>query len=310
MTAASLQPDDVVGFRHPFPLGRRTLRLDRHVAVMGIVNRTPDSFFDRGRSDSLQSAVERALAHVEAGADIVDIGGVKAGPGEEVSEQQEHDRVVPFVQEVTARCGTPVSVDTYRPGVAREALAAGASMINDVSGLADPELADVVAASPGAALVVMHAGGPVRTRPFRPTYLPDVTTVVVDSCRRLAQEAERRGVPRDRIVVDPGHDFGKNTLHSIEVTRGLPELARLGYPVLVALSRKDFLGEIIGGGGVGEAAPVEDRLEASLACAALSVALGANIIRAHDALATVRAVRVAEAITGMRGPELALRGLD
>ena len=277
---------------------------------MAIVNRTPDSFFDRGRTYALDAAVEWALRQVDAGADIIDIGGVKAGPGAEVSEQQERERVVPFVEEFTARCDAPVSVDTYRPGVASEALAAGAAMINDVSGMANPEIADVVAASPGAALVVMHAGGPVRTRPFRPTYLPDVTTVVVEACRRLAQEAERRGVPRDRIVVDPGHDFGKNTLHSIELTRRLPELAELGYPVLVALSRKDFLGEIIGGGPDGDAATVDQRLEASLACAALSVALGASIIRAHDTMATVRAVRVAEAITGMRGPEVALRGLD
>jgi len=293
-----------------FRLGRRTLRLDHQVAVMAIVNRTPDSFFDRGRTFSLDAAVEHALAQVEAGADIVDVGGVKAGPGAHVSEHEERERIVPFVEAFTARCDIPVSVDTFRATVARDALAAGACLINDVSGMAQPEIAEVVAASPGAALVVMHAGGAVRTRPFRPTYLPDVTTVVVDTCRRLAERAVQLGVPRDRIIVDPGHDFGKNTLHSVELTRRLPELAELGHPVLVALSRKDFLGEIIGGGPDGDGAPPDQRLEASLACAAVSVLLGANIVRVHDTAATVRAVRVAEVVAGMRAPAVSLRGLE
>jgi dihydropteroate synthase len=284
-------------------LRHRTLDLTRRVAVMSIVNRTPDSFFDRGRTYALEHAVEHALAQVAAGADLIDVGGVKAGPGAEVDVAEELDRIVPFVEAFRARSAAPLSVDTFRPEVADAALAAGADLVNDVSGLADPRLADVVAAH-GAALVVMHAGGPVRTRPFRPSYLPDVTAVVVRTCRRLAEEARRRGVAPDRIVVDPGHDFGKNTFHSLEVTRELPRLAALGYPVLVALSRKDFLGETLGG-----LAPTE-RLEASLAAAVSAVHLGARILRVHDTEATVRAVRTTEAILGWRLPAAPARGLD
>ena len=281
---------------HAFDLSRRTL-------VMAIVNRTPDSFFDRGRTFDLSAAVEHALAQVDAGADIVDVGGVKAGPGAEVTTAEELERVVPFVEALRRHSDVVVSVDTFRAAVAAAALDAGADLVNDVSGMVEPEIADVVAARPGTGLVVMHAGGAVRTRPFRPTYLPDATTVVVQTCRRLADEAQRRGVPREAIVVDPGHDFGKNTYHSLELTRRLPELCALGYPVLVALSNKDFLGETLGG------LPVDQRHEASLAAAAASVMLGARIIRVHDTQATVRAVRTVEAILGWRPPALAARGL-
>ncbi|CAN5539787.1 dihydropteroate synthase [soil metagenome] len=281
----------------------RTFELDREVAVMAIVNRTPDSFYDRGRTYALDVALDHAAAQIEAGADIIDVGGVKAGPGSEVTEEMELERVVPFVEAFRERSDVPLSVDTFRAGVAREALAAGADLVNDVSGMAEPEIADVVAAFAGAALVVMHAGGPPRTRPFRSAYLPDVTTVVVEACRRLAEQARDRGVPADRIIVDPGHDFGKNTFHSLELTRRLPELVVLGYPVLVALSNKDFLGETLG-------LPVDHRLEASLAAAVASVMLGARIVRAHDTLQTVRAIRTVESILGWRPPAAAARGLD
>lgn len=285
-------------------LGQRVFDFDREVAVMAIVNRTPDSFFDKGRTFALSAAIDQAMAQVAAGADIIDVGGVKAGPGAPVSVAEELERVVPFVAAVRARSAVPISVDTYRAEVGAASLAAGADVLNDVSGMVEPEIADVVAGHQGAALVVMHAGGPPRTRPFRPTYRPDVTTVVVDTCRTLAEEAQRRGVAADRIIVDPGHDFGKNTWHSLELTRRLPELAALGYPVLVALSRKDFLGETIGG------VPPADRLEASLACAVASVLLGARIVRVHDTRATVRAIRTIEAILGWRPPALTARGLD
>jgi dihydropteroate synthase len=284
-------------------LGSRTFDFDREVAVMAIVNRTPDSFFDRGRTYALSAAVQHALAQVDAGADIIDIGGVKAGPGEDVPPETERDRVLPFVEAFRAVSDAPLSVDTSRPGLAADALAAGADLVNDTSGLADPELADIVAASPHAALVVMHSVRPPRRRPFRPVHLPDVTTVVVDTCRRLAQQAQDRGVPADRIVVDPGHDFGKNTAQSLEITRRLPELAALGYPVLVALSNKDFLGETLD-------LPVGERGEASLAAAVTAVLLGARIVRVHDTRATVRAVRTVEAILGWRQPAASLRGLD
>ena len=285
-------------------LGRRTFALDHRVAVMAIVNRTPDSFYDRGRTYELGAAVEGALAHLAEGADIIDVGGVKAGPGDDVPVEAELERIIPFVQAFRRVSDAPLSVDTFRAAVAEQALDAGADLVNDVSGMIEPEIADVVAARPATALVVMHPGGPPRTRPFRPTYLPDATTVVVDRCRELALEAQRRGVAPDKIVVDPGHDFGKNTLHSLELTRRLPELCALGYPVLVALSNKDFLGETLSG------LPVDERVEASLAAASASVMLGARIVRVHNTLATVRAVRTVEAILGWRQPGINARGLD
>ena len=285
-------------------LRTRTLDLDRSAAVMAIVNRTPDSFYDRGRTFELSAAVEAALAHVEQGATIIDVGGVKAGPGAEVTPEMERDRIIPFVEALRDVSQVPISVDTFRAAVAAEALDAGADIVNDVSGMVEPEIADVVAARPGTALVVMHPGGPPRTRPFRPVYEPDVTTVVVDTCRALAEEAQRRGVPAEALVVDPGHDFGKNTLHSLELTRRLPELCALGYPVLVALSNKDFLGETLGG------AAVDERVDASLAAAVTSVMLGARIVRVHNTAATVRALRTVEAILGWRQPGMAARGLD
>jgi len=284
-------------------IGTRTFDLDREVAVMAIVNRTPDSFFDRGRTFELRAAVDHALAQLEDGADIIDIGGVKAAPGAPVTLAEERDRVLPFVEAFRRASDAPLSVDTFRARIALQALEAGADLINDVSGMVEPEIADIVAAHPGAALVVMHPGGPPRTRPFRSHYLPDVTTVVAAECRRLAAEAERRGVPHDQIIVDAGHDFGKNTAHSLELVRRLPQLCALGYPVLVALSNKDFLGETLG-------LPVDQRLEASLAAAVVSVMLGARIVRAHATREHVRALRTVESILGWRPPTVSARGLD
>jgi dihydropteroate synthase len=271
--------------------------------VMAIVNRTPDSFYDKGRTFALDAAVEHALAQVAAGADIVDVGGVKAGPGDEVTAEDELERIVPFVTAFRRRSDALLSVDTFRASVAAAALDAGADLVNDVSGMVEPEIADAVATRPGTGLVVMHPGGPPRTRPFRPDYRPDVTTAVVETCRALAEEAMRRGVPREAIVVDPGHDFGKTTAQSLEITRRLPELVALGFPVLVALSNKDFLGETLD-------LPVDQRVEASLACAVASVMLGARMVRVHETAQTVRAIRTVEAILGWRRPAAEARGLD
>ncbi|MEX0659817.1 MAG: dihydropteroate synthase [Egibacteraceae bacterium] len=284
-------------------LRTRTFDLQRRVAVMAIVNRTPDSFSDGGRTWELDAALDHAMAQVAAGADIIDIGGVKAGPGTDVDVDEERRRVLPFVEAFRARSDVPLSVDTFRAAVAADALDAGADIVNDVSGMSEPDIADVVAARPLTALVVMHAGGPPRTRPFRPTYLPDVTTAVAARLAGLVAEARRRGVPAERLVIDPGHDFGKNTAHSLELTRRLPELCALGYPVLVALSNKDFLGEVLG-------VPVDQRAEASLAAAVAAVSLGARIVRVHDTQPTVRAVRTLEAILGWRAPAVSARGLD
>ncbi|HEX8858428.1 MAG TPA: dihydropteroate synthase [Actinomycetes bacterium] len=280
--------------------GRRTFDFSRSAAVMAIINRTPDSFYDRGANfglDAAISAAERALAE---GADWLDMGGVKAGPGPEVTEAEELDRVLPLVEALRGRTDAVLSVDTFRAGVAAQVLEAGADVINDPSGLHDPELA-AVTAERGGALVVMHTGGPPRTRPHRSAYVDVVADVRAFLAERAAA-ARGAGLPAERIVVDPGHDFHKNTYHSLELTRRLEELTVLGYPVMVGLSNKDFIGETLD-------APLELRLEGSLAAAVISVLNGASIVRVHEVGPTVRALRMAEAIAGRRPPATAIRGL-
>jgi dihydropteroate synthase len=280
--------------------GTRTFDFGRRVAVMAILNRTPDSFYDRGANFGFEAAVaagERALAE---GADWLDVGGVKAGPGAQVNEAEELDRVVPLVEALRGRTDAVISVDTFRPGVARRALAAGADVVNDPSGLHDPLVAEA-AAEAGAGLVVMHTGGPPRTRPHRPAYADVVAEVRAFLADRVAL-ARQRGVPAERLIVDPGHDFHKNTFHSLELTRRLDELADLGYPLLVAFSNKDFVGETLD-------VPLDQRLEGSLAAAAFGVLHGASIIRVHEVQATVRVVRMTEAILGHRLPAVTRRGL-
>jgi dihydropteroate synthase len=284
-------------------LRSRTFDFDREVAVMAIVNRTPDSFYDGGRTFALDAAVDHALAQVAAGADILDVGGVKAGPGAEVTEQDELDRIVPFVTAFRRRSDAVLSVDTFRASVARAALRAGADIVNDTSGLADPDLAGVVAAHPDAGLVLMHSGGQLRTRPYRSHHPPDVTTAVIGALTDLIARAQAAGVAPDKLILDPGHDFRKGTLQSIELTRRLPELCALGHPVLVALSNKDFIGEALD-------LPVDQRVEASVGAAVAGVLLGARLVRVHETLATVRAVRMAEVILGLREPVRAWRGLE
>jgi dihydropteroate synthase len=267
---------------------------------MAILNRTPDSFYDRGATYGFAAAVaagERALAE---GADWLDIGGVKAGPGAPVDEAEELERVVPLVETLRGRTDAVISVDTFRPGVARQALAAGADVVNDPSGLHDPRVAEV-AAEAGAGLVVMHTGGPPRTRPHRPAYTDVVAEVRAFLADRVAL-AHHHGVAAERVIVDPGHDFHKNTFHSLELTRRLDELADLGHPLLVALSNKDFVGETLD-------LPLDQRLEGSLAAAAFCVAAGASIVRVHEVEPTVRVVRMTEAILGRRPPAATRRGL-
>jgi dihydropteroate synthase len=280
--------------------GRRTFDFARRTAVMAILNRTPDSFYDRGATYGLGTALEAGERALAEGADWLDVGGVKGGPGPAVTEAEELDRVVPLLEALRGRTDAVLSVDTYRPEVARRALAAGADVVNDPSGLRDPLIAEV-AAEAGAGLVVMHTGGPPRTRPHRPAYADVVAEVRAFLAARAAL-ARRHGVAADRLIVDPGHDFHKNTFHSLELTRRLGELADLGYPVLVALSNKDFVGETLD-------LPLDQRLEGSLAAAAFSVAAGASIVRVHQVQATVRVVRMVEAILGRRPPAATRRGL-
>ncbi len=285
----------------PLRLGRRTFAADQ-LAVMAIVNRTPDSFFDRGATfayDAALAAVEKAVA---AGADIIDIGGVKAGPGDEVTVDEEIRRTVGTVAAVRERFpDIVISIDTWRARVAEEAVAAGADLINDTWAGADPELA-LVAARTGAGLVCSHTGGlRPRTRPHRVAYR-DVVAEVREAVTRLAERAVELGVRPDSILIDPTHDFGKNTYHSLELTRRLDELVATGWPVLVALSRKDFVGETLD-------LPPDERLEGTLAATAISAWLGARVFRAHDVAATRRVLDMVASIRGTRPPAVARRAL-
>jgi dihydropteroate synthase len=270
--------------------------------VMGILNRTPDSFYDRGRTYDIDAALARADQIVDEGAHIIDIGGVKAGPGDDVPVADEIDRVVPLIEAVRARHPhIAISVDTFRAAVADVACRAGADLVNDAWQGFEPAVADV-AAQHGAGLVCTHAGGQApRTRPHRVEY-EDVVADVVGVLTRLANTAAEAGVRRESIVIDPGHDFGKNSRHSIAVTAALPQLVETGWPVLVALSRKSFLGEILD-------VPADDRLDATLAATAVSAWLGARVFRAHDVAATVHALRVVDALAGRRDLAIGRRGL-
>lgn len=284
-------------------LPRAVVDLDTRVLVMGIVNVTPDSFYDGGATADVGAAVRRARRLVAEGADVIDVGGVKGGPGEAVGVAEELDRVLPFVTAFRAQDRTTLlSVDTFRAEVADAVVRAGADVVNDVTGLHDPQVLDVVRDT-GAGYVAMHHGGEPRTRPFRRGYHPDVVTAVVAHCRALTERFLAAGVPRGRLVVDPGHDFQKTTAHSLELTRRLDELAALGFPVLVALSNKDFVGEALD-------APLQGRVDGSLAAAVVAITRGARIVRVHEVARTVAAVRMTEAILGWRPPAVALRGLE
>jgi dihydropteroate synthase len=272
------------------------------LAVMAIVNRTPDSFYDRGATFTDGAALAAVDAAVTSGADIIDIGGVKAGPGDEVSTGEEIERTAGTVAAV--RESFPeivISIDTWRAPVAVEAIAAGADLINDTWGGADPDLARV-AARTGAGLVCAHAGGlRPRTRPHRTAY-PDVVADVVSTVTHLATRARDLGVRADGILIDPAHDFGKNTYHSLELTRRLDELVATGWPVLVALSRKDFVGETLD-------LPPAHRLTGTLAATAVAAWLGARVFRAHDVAATRQVLDMVASIRGDRPPAVARRAL-
>ncbi len=270
--------------------------------LMAIVNRTPDSFYDRGATYAMAAAMERVARVVAEGADMVDVGGVKAAPGEEVDAREEIRRTVDLVAGIRSAYPTlPISIDTWRAEVAREALAAGADVVNDAWGGVDRELAAVAAAA-GAGIVCTHAGGlPPRTRPHRVGY-DDVVADIVTRTTALASAAVHAGVDRDRVLIDPGHDFGKNTRHSLEATRRLDELVATGWPVLVALSNKDFVGETLD-------VPLGERLTGTLAATAVSAWLGARVFRAHDVAATRQTLDMVASIRGDRPPARSTRGL-
>lgn len=270
--------------------------------VMAILNRTPDSFYDHGATFADDAALAAADRAVSEGADILDVGGVKAGPGAQVEAAEEIRRVVPFVEAVRARHPEVViSVDTWRHDVGRLACQAGADLINDTWAGYDPQLAEV-AAEFGAGLVCSHTGGATpRTRPHRVRYADVVADVITDVSAQ-ARRAEALGVEPGSILVDPTHDFGKNTFHGLELLRRIGELVDTGWPVLMALSNKDFIGETLGVG-------LTERLEGTLAATALAAAAGARVFRAHEVTATRRVLEMVASIQGVRPPASTARGL-
>lgn len=271
----------------PLRLGGRDL--DGY-SIMAVLNRTPDSFFDRGATYTFAAAMAAVDRAVAEGADIIDIGGVKAGPGDDVDVAEELRRVVDTVAAVRERHpDVVISVDTWRAEVGDAVAGAGADLLNDTWGGPDPELA-VVAAEHGLGLVCAHAGRQApRTRPHRVGY----DDVVAEVVARVTGEAERAlalGVRRDGILIDPAHDFGKNTRQSLEISRRLGELAATGWPVLVAVSNKDFIGETLG-------RPVDKRGVGTMAVLGVSAWLGARVFRVHDVAGARRAL---DRVTALR----------
>jgi dihydropteroate synthase len=279
-------------------IGARSFDFSQQVAVMAIVNRTPDSFHDQGRTYALDRAVEAVVAAAADGADWVDIGGVPFGlHAGEVTEAEEIDRVLPVIEAARGASDVVISVDTYRAEVARRAIEAGADVINDTSGLYDPELADIVAGT-GVTIVITHSlAKPPRTPVIRPTY-GDVVGEIAAFLTDRVEFALSRGVRPEQIIIDPGHDLNKNTYHSLEITRRLAEITRIGYPTLVALSNKDFIGESLD-------APQGERLDGTIAANTVCILQGARLLRVHEVKAAVATVRMTEAILGWRPPVFA-----
>lgn len=270
--------------------GDASLSLDR-VAVMGILNVTPDSFSDGGLWLEPETAVEHGLQMIEEGASIIDVGGESTRPGAEpVPEDEELRRVIPVIEELVSRGVSFISIDTRKPEVARRAIAAGASIVNDTLGEATDGVLDEIAAESGAAIVVMHSRGTPATMKSLTQY-DDVVDHVVSFLEKRARELEEKGVHRGSIVIDPGIGFAKSATQSARLIGNLPALRDTGYPVLVGASRKSFFGHLLG---------LEDgqRLEATLATTAWAVANGASIVRVHDVRENVRVVQTVDLIAG------------
>ena len=280
--------------------GRR-VTADRGL-IMAIVNRTPDSFFDKGATFDDAPAMERVRAAVAEGADIIDIGGVKAGPGDDVDAGEEIRRVVPFIEAVHGEFpDVLLSVDTWRSEVAAPAVAAGAAIINDTWAGYDSTLVHT-AAETGAGFVCSHTGSATpRTRPYRVGY-EDIVGSVCDELAAAASAAAEAGIAEDAIIVDPTHDFGKNTHHGLALLRSLGPLVDIGYPLLMALSNKDFIGETLDLG-------VDERGEGTLAASAIALWQGARILRCHDVRGTRRVAEMVASIEGTRPPARVTRGL-
>lgn len=270
--------------------------------VMAIVNRTPDSFYDKGATFDMDPALKRCDEAIAAGASIIDIGGVKAGPGEEVDSAEEIDRVVPTIARVHERHPEVlISVDTWRSEVAEAAIAAGAGLVNDTWAGWDPQLIEV-AGHHRVGYVCSHTGGITpRTRPHR-VHFDDVVADVIAETTALAEKAAGLGCPEELTFIDPTHDFGKNTYHGLELLRRIDEIVDTGWPVLMALSNKDFVGETLARG-------VGDRVAGTLAATAWAAAHGVAAFRVHEVAETVDVIRMTAAIQGAAAPLDTTRGL-
>ena len=272
-------------------LGHRNFDIEHRSLVMGILNRTPDSFYDKGLTFELDDLVGRAGLLIDQGADLLDIGGIKAGPGPEVGEAEELDRVIPAIEALAARYDIALSVDTWRASVAREAYRAGAVVGNDISGFADPDYL-AAAAEHGATVVATH----IRLGPRIPDPNP-VYDDVVDSVRTfLLERADRAlaaGLAPDQIIVDAGLDLGKTAAQSLTLLRASDQLADLGYPLLLSASNKTFLGVVLD-------LEIGQRKEASVAATSLGAALGCRVMRVHEVAAHRQACDAIAAVTGAR----------
>lgn len=271
--------------------GKFRLSLERPL-IMGVINVTPDSFSDSGKFATMQQAVAHAKFLIDEGADIVDIGGESTRPGSLcVSLDEERRRVLPVVESLHG-CGVPVSVDTQKPDLMREVIAVGASMINDINALAAPGVMEAVAGSQ-AAVCLMHKQGDPQTMQQNPHYT-NVVREVRDFLAERIDAAQRAGIARERLAIDPGFGFGKTLEHNLALLRELKQIAALGAPVLVGLSRKTMLGKITG-------REVGERMFASIAAAVIAVENGARIVRVHDVAASRDALAVWNAVKGEQG---------
>jgi dihydropteroate synthase len=286
MSDAPIKPLDVRA-------GERTLALGTRPWLMGIVNATPDSFSDDGSHRTLESRVALARELLDAGADIVDVGGESGVTNRPpVTPAEEIERVVPLVERIAGELGAIVSVDTYKPAVAEAAIAAGACIVNDVSGLRDPALADVCART-GAALVLMHTRAEPKRKLHDPAYDGRTAADVVDFLRERIALACERGVAFEQLILDPGPDFGKTPSQTVESLRALPDVHALGRPLLLALSRKDFIGAIVG-------RPPRERLAGTLAALAWGLDAGGQLFRLHDVAAAADFIAVRDVLAGRR----------
>jgi len=277
---------------HEWKLARRTLPYGEHTLVMGVLNVTPDSFSDGGEFFSLDRAIAHAAQMIDEGADIIDIGGESTRPGSEfVFEEEELQRVIPVIERLSARSSVPISIDTTKSPVARAAIAAGAEIVNDISGLRfDPLIADE-AARVKAGLVLMHSRGSPKTMQQLPP-VDDIMSEVISGLRQSVAVAEERGIARDNLAIDPGVGFGKTVAQNVELIAKLDQLAGEfpEFPILIGTSRKSFIGKLLNN------EPADERLHGTTASIVASVLNGAHIVRVHDVKATVDAIKVVEAI--------------